>query len=150
MLALKTEKNDEGLTKLYARLSPALSLIYSNRNNQLLFASIEPDDEVLKSGKMYLKGLGVTNTPASTGTDRMRFSAGQKNTIYGAPVPFVIDMVTERPGDKKMSDEKKPLWMSLFNVKPQEAEKPVVPSQENKGEESKEFNEALQDGAIAF
>ena len=143
VLELKTEKGDTG-TKLYARLSPSQSLIYSNRNNQLLFASIEPVENFRNSGKTYLKGLGVTNQPASIGTDRMRFNAKQRNTIYGAPVPFVIDMVTERPGDKQMSDEKKPLWMSLFGVKPQETEKPAVKTPENKDDSGKEFTEALQ------
>lgn len=144
VLELKAEKSDTGLTKLYARLSPSPSLIYSNRNNQLLFASIEPVENFRNSGKTYLKGLGVTNQPASIGTDRMRFNAKQRNTIYGTPVPFVIDMVTERPGDKQMSDEKKPLWMSLFGVKPQESEKPVVKTPENKDKSGEEFTEALQ------
>ncbi|MGR7040488.1 GPO family capsid scaffolding protein [Klebsiella aerogenes] len=143
VLELKTEKGDTG-TKLYARLSPSQNLIYSNRNNQLLFASIEPVENFRNSGKTYLKGLGVTNQPASIGTDRMRFNAQQRNTIYGAPVPFVIDMVTERPGDKQMSDEKKPLWMSLFGVKPQEQEKPEVKVPENKDKSGEEFTEALQ------
>ncbi|MCQ3894251.1 GPO family capsid scaffolding protein [Klebsiella quasipneumoniae] len=144
VLELKAEKSDTGLTKLYARLSPSPNLIYSNRNNQLLFASIEPVENFRNSGKTYLKGLGVTNQPASIGTDRMRFNAKQRNTIYGTPVPFVIDMVTERPGDKQMSDEKKPLWMSLFGVKPQESEKPVVKTPENKDKSGEEFTEALQ------
>lgn len=144
VLELKAEKSDTGLTKLYARLSPSQSLIYSNRNNQLLFASIEPVENFRNSGKTYLKGLGVTNQPASIGTDRMRFNAKQDNAIYGTPVPFVIDMVTERPGDKQMYDEKKPLWMSLFGVKPQQPEKPAAQAPENKDESGKEFTEALQ------
>lgn len=136
VLALKAEAVDNGPMKLFARLCPTDSLIYANRRNQLLFASIEPDPDFRSSGKCYLKGLGVTSTPASVGTERMRFSAEKNNTIYGTPVPFVIDMVTERPGEKEMSDDKKPLWKSLFSVKEPEQEKPK--QEENKPEFSLE------------
>ncbi|HAT3712319.1 TPA: phage capsid protein [Serratia marcescens] len=145
VLELKAEATDAGLTKLYARLCPTDDLIYSNRRNQLLFASIEPVENFRGSGKTYLKGLGVTNTPASIGTDRMRFAAEQNNAIYGAPVPFVIDMVTKRPGDKDMSDEKKPLWQSIFGAKPQEPATPPPAAQQD----NKEFTEAMKGMAQA-
>ncbi|MBF8107394.1 GPO family capsid scaffolding protein [Serratia liquefaciens] len=148
VLELKSEVTDTGLTKLYARLCPTDDLIYSNRRNQLLFASIEPVENFRGSGKTYLKGLGVTNTPASIGTDRMRFNAEQNNAIYGAPVPFVIDMVTTRPGDKKMSEEKKPLWQSLFGAKQPEPAPVPVPVPAPQGD-NKEFAEALSGMAQA-
>lgn len=148
VLELKTEVTDTGLTKLYARLCPTDDLIYSNRRNQLLFASIEPVENFRGSGKTYLKGLGVTNTPASIGTDRMRFNAEQNNAIYGAPVPFVIDMVTTRPGDKKMSEEKKPLWQSLFGAKQPEPTPKPAPAPLPQGD-NKEFTEALSGMAQA-
>ncbi|MFS7187718.1 GPO family capsid scaffolding protein [Serratia proteamaculans] len=148
VLELKSEVTDTGLTKLYARLCPTDDLIYSNRRNQLLFASIEPVENFRNSGKTYLKGLGVTNTPASIGTDRMRFNAEQNNAIYGAPVPFVIDMVTTRPGDKKMSEEKKPLWQSLFGAKQPEPTPKPAPAPLPQGD-NKEFTEALSGMAQA-
>ncbi|MEX3171581.1 GPO family capsid scaffolding protein [Serratia quinivorans] len=148
VLELKTEVTDTGLTKLYARLCPTDDLIYSNRRNQLLFASIEPVENFRGSGKTYLKGLGVTNTPASIGTDRMRFNAEQNNAIYGAPVPFVIDMVTTRPGDKKMSEEKKPLWQSLFGAKQPEPTPKPASAPLSQGD-NKEFTEALSGMAQA-
>lgn len=148
VLELKSEVTDTGLTKLYARLCPTDDLIYSNRRNQLLFASIEPVENFRNSGKTYLKGLGVTNTPASIGTDRIRFNAEQNNAIYGAPVPFVIDMVTTRPGDKKMSEEKKPLWQSLFGAKQPEPTPKPAPAPLPQGD-NKEFTEALSGMAQA-
>ncbi|WP_413502313.1 GPO family capsid scaffolding protein [Serratia proteamaculans] len=148
VLELRSEVTDTGLTKLYARLCPTDDLIYSNRRNQLLFASIEPVENFRNSGKTYLKGLGVTNTPASIGTDRMRFNAEQNNAIYGAPVPFVIDMVTTRPGDKKMSEEKKPLWQSLFGAKQPEPTPKPAPAPLAQGD-NKEFTEALSGMAQA-
>ncbi|WP_241169251.1 GPO family capsid scaffolding protein [Serratia marcescens] len=148
VLELKSEVNDMGLTKLYARLCPTDDLIYSNRRNQLLFASIEPVENFRGSGKTYLKGLGVTNTPASIGTDRMRFNAQKNNAIYGAPVPFVIDMVTTRPGDKKMSEEKKPLWQSLFGAKQPEPAPEPAPVADRQGD-NKEFTEAMKGMAQA-
>lgn len=120
---LKHETQD-GITKLYARLCPTDDLIYSNRRNQLLFSSIEPtpDGNFRGTGRCYLEGLGVTDEPASVGTDRMRFNADKNAPVYGAPVPLVFNLVTEKTGDPKMSTDKKPSWRSLFNI--QEPEKP--------------------------
>lgn len=129
VLALRTGKED-GITKLYARLCPSVDLVYTNRRGQLLFSSIEPEPDFRGTGKCYLEGLAVTDSPASVGTTRIRFSADkEKNkSVYGAPVPLVINMVTERPGDKDMSGEKN--WRNLFGLNVPEPEPTPEPTPE--------------------
>jgi len=135
VLELKTEKED-GVAKLYARMCPTDDLIYTNRRGQLLFSSIEPEPNFRGTGKCYLEGLAVTDSPASVGTTRIRFNADKSKAIYGAPVPFVINMVTERPGEKYMSGEKAN-WRTLFGIKEPEQQKPE-PKKENENTFSNE------------
>jgi hypothetical protein len=72
--ALKVEK-DGDVVRLYAKISPSRSLLLMNQVwEQYLYFSIEPIENFAKSGKCYLGGLGMTDQPASLGTDEMRFS----------------------------------------------------------------------------
>ncbi|MGL4667608.1 MAG: P2 family phage major capsid protein [Saezia sp.] len=66
---------ENGVTKLFAILKPTLSLIEKNKAGQLCFCSIEPQPDFAKTGKTYLFGLGLTDTPDSTGTTALKFSA---------------------------------------------------------------------------
>ncbi|NDL64824.1 GPO family capsid scaffolding protein [Acerihabitans arboris] len=127
VLELKAEPVD-GLMRLFARLRPSIELMNQNARGQLLFSSIEPTPtgNFRGSGKCYLEGLGVTDSPASVGTDRIRFSAEKNNVVCGNLEPFFINNVTDLPGDKNMSDETKPNWRSLFGLKPKEEPATVV------------------------
>lgn len=84
-----------GLMKLYARLRPTAKLMSYNERGQKLFCSIEFEDDFRNEGRFYLSGLAVTDSPASVGTDRMRFSAKQRyfnqvcaKTLISKPVSF--------------------------------------------------------------
>ena len=70
---LKAEK-DGNITSLYARLMPNQWLLDINRQEQKLFTSMELDPEFAGTGKCYLVGLGVTDEPASLGTQELMFS----------------------------------------------------------------------------
>jgi len=72
--ALKAEK-DGDVIRLFARISPSRSLLQMNQVwEEYLYFSIEPTENFAKTGKCYLTGLGMTDSPASLGTDEMRFS----------------------------------------------------------------------------
>ncbi|SHO57882.1 GPO family capsid scaffolding protein [Vibrio quintilis] len=71
--ALKAEKKD-GQLRLFAKLTPNQYLLYANKNQQKLFTSIEPEPDYKGNGRCYLMGLAVTDSPASTGTTRLKFS----------------------------------------------------------------------------
>lgn len=77
--ALKVEDvtiNGEKKLGLFAQIEPTDDLVnIVNVLKQKVFTSMEIDPKFAGTGKAYLTGLGVTDTPASLGTDRLAFSA---------------------------------------------------------------------------
>jgi hypothetical protein len=69
----KTEKR----LALFAEIDALDSLVEINRKGQKLFTSIEINPNFAGTGKAYLMGLAVTNSPASLGTEMLKFCAGQ-------------------------------------------------------------------------
>ncbi|NAW84932.1 GPO family capsid scaffolding protein [Photobacterium halotolerans] len=74
---VKAAKSD-GKLRLFAKITPNKYLLEANAEGQKLFTSIEPDTDYLGSGKCYLQGLAVTDSPASTGTSMLKFSIGDR------------------------------------------------------------------------
>lgn len=108
VLELKAERDDEGILRLYARLCPGISLLQANANGQLLFLSPEftPDGNFRNTGKTYLEGLAVTDSPAGVSTTRLRFSRTKGKRI-GPYKPLAFDEVREFKKEKGMSKAKK-------------------------------------------
>lgn len=104
---------DDGLARLYVSLCPNMRLIFANHEDQLLFFSIEPEENWRGSGRTYLKGLAVTDTPASVGTTRLRFSSRRKKLTKQGYYSCVIS----RDGKIKQEDRMKN-WQKLFGIKP--------------------------------
>jgi len=72
---------------LEAQLKPNDRLLQLNDQGQKLFSSIEITPNFAGSGKAYLTGLGVTDEPASLGTQELYFSKQtHKNSFYAASV----------------------------------------------------------------
>ncbi|EDV2891134.1 phage capsid protein [Salmonella enterica subsp. diarizonae] len=103
---------DDGLARLYVSLCPNMRLIYANEEDQLLFFSIEPEEDWRGTGRTYLKGLAVTDTPASIGTTRLRFSRQRKLSEQG-----YYRYVISRDGKIKQEGKMKN-WQNLFGIKP--------------------------------
>ncbi|CDG77655.1 phage-related capsid scaffolding protein (GPO-like) [Acinetobacter baumannii 107m] len=81
VLALKTEKvtiNGEEKDALFAQIEPTQSLIELNKQKQKVYTSIEVDPNFANKGSAYLIGLAVTDSPASLGTEMLKFAAGAK------------------------------------------------------------------------
>lgn len=155
VLAVKAEEGDDGLMRLFAQLCPNNLLLQANRDGQLLFCSVEltPDGNFRGTGKTYLEGLGVTNTPASVGTTRLRFcNSKHGHRLFGALKPLVIDEVKEIKGTK-MTTEKKSTWHSLFGIKPKnfaEEKKAGNEGADDKMQALAEALTALEDRMMAF
>lgn len=92
---VKLGKSKDGKTQLLGRLNPNFRLIEMNRNSQRLFFSIEVEPKFADTGKAYLKGLALTDTPASLGTSQLKFSAQDSNAVLTQPEPLLFSM----PGD---------------------------------------------------
>ena len=67
------EEND-GIVSLFGELEPNEYGKQLNAADQKIFTSIEVTENFANSGKAYLTGLGLTDSPASLGTDKLKFS----------------------------------------------------------------------------
>ena len=63
-----------GQVALEAQLKPNQRLLYLNDQGEKLFTSIEVTPDFANTGKAYLTGLAVTDSPASLGTQELYFS----------------------------------------------------------------------------
>ncbi|MCG7585662.1 GPO family capsid scaffolding protein [Photobacterium sp. OFAV2-7] len=68
--------------RLFAKITPNKYLLDANADGQKLFTSIEPNPDYKGQGRCYLEGLAVTDSPASTGTTRLKFSKGGDHAPY--------------------------------------------------------------------
>lgn len=78
VLAVKAEEFDDNGKKrmgLYVQIEPTADLIAMNKARQKVYTSIEVREKFADTGKAYLMGLGVTDTPASLSTEMLQFSA---------------------------------------------------------------------------
>lgn len=68
-LAGKTEKR----LALFVEIEPNEQLIKANRAGQKIYTSIEVNPNFAGTGKAYLMGLALTDSPASLGTEMLEF-----------------------------------------------------------------------------
>lgn len=60
---------------LFVQIAPNEQLIKANRAGQKIYTSIEVNPNFAGTGKAYLMGLAVTDSPASLGTEMLEFVA---------------------------------------------------------------------------
>ena len=90
---------------LMAQIDPTDALVkLVNGLKQKVFTSIEIDPNFAKTGQAYMVGLGVTDTPASLGTDMLAFAAKHpeanplkarktnENTLFTAAAEVLIEL----------------------------------------------------------
>lgn len=78
VLAVKTGEVDidgEKSLGLFAQIKPTDEMLALNKAGQKIYSSIEVNPDFAGSGEAYLVGLGVTDSPASLGTDVLAFAA---------------------------------------------------------------------------
>lgn len=75
VLAVKAEELDDGRLALYAQIDPTPDLVAMNKARQKIYTSAEIDPDFAKTGKCYLTGLAVTDSPASLSTEMLAFAA---------------------------------------------------------------------------
>lgn len=98
VLEVKAEEVD-GRMRLFAVLAPNQAMIEFNQQDQKVYTSIEIQDNFANTGKPYLAGLAITDSPASLGTDRIKlFSANGNGRIHTLPELFVMEELHEEAG----------------------------------------------------
>lgn len=72
--ALTTEEED-GVLYLVAEIDPTAELLELSKKRQKVYSSIELEPNFADTGEAYLVGLAITDSPASLGTEMLKFSA---------------------------------------------------------------------------
>ncbi|MGK4478677.1 GPO family capsid scaffolding protein [Yersinia enterocolitica] len=66
-----------GRTALYAEIEPSERMKKLTEEGKKIYSSIELYPQFALNGKAYVVGLAMTDTPASLGTERLKFAAQQ-------------------------------------------------------------------------
>ena len=106
----------KGRMALYVRIEPHQDLIVMVRNGQKVHLSIEAQPNFANTGKYYLVGLGVTDSPASLGTGIMKFSTAiRQENLFSTPQETLINL-------PQVNDMNRDEFKQLLN----EAIKPLI------------------------
>ncbi|HCT3491615.1 TPA: GPO family capsid scaffolding protein [Klebsiella variicola] len=85
VVALSTEDITEGplagRTALYAEIEPSDRMVQMTNKGEKIYSSIELHPQFALNGKAYVVGLAMTDTPASLGTERLKFAAQNRVSV---------------------------------------------------------------------
>ncbi|ENB28284.1 GPO family capsid scaffolding protein [Escherichia coli] len=70
-----------GRTALYAEIEPTARMMSLLNDGKKIYSSIELEPQFSVNGRAYLVGLAMTDTPASLGTERLKFTAQQRQAV---------------------------------------------------------------------
>ncbi len=108
VLAVEARDVEDGKKALFAQIEPLPTLIEMNKKGQKLYSSIEIHPSFPTTGGAYLFGLGVTDSPASLGTEVLKFAAGaqanpfadrkaDKAVLFSAAQEFSLELEDQQP-----------------------------------------------------
>lgn len=146
VLSLKTETIDltvggkpEKRLALFAEIDALEPLVAMNKKAQKLYSSIEISPNFANTGKAYLVGLAVTDSPASLGTELLQFAAkaevnplaGRKQdpaNLFSAAEETSIEIATATVDDEaaKGMFAKIAAFVDTLTAKKEEPAAPVV------------------------
>ncbi len=162
--ALKAEEIDINGSKklaLFAQITPTDSLVELNKANQKIYTSIEISDKFADTGEAYLVGLGITDSPASIGTDVLSFAAQNQaanpfasrkqhaNNLFSEAIETVIEINEVSPSALDQLNAKFKDFLAGFNNKKTDDDSKF--GQVSQALNSQlEINQATQDQVKAF
>ncbi|MDC8757518.1 GPO family capsid scaffolding protein [Janthinobacterium fluminis] len=117
VIAVKAEEVDTDTGKklaLFAQIEPTPELVAINKARQKLFTSLEIQPNFANTERPYLVGLGVTDSPASLGTEALLFSANRKQStenLFSSAVEISLEF--DEPEGPKLADIVKNLFARL-------------------------------------
>ncbi|WP_051258218.1 GPO family capsid scaffolding protein [Desulfovibrio cuneatus] len=100
VLGVEARKED-AVVSLFAKLAPNASYVCAQQYGQKLFFSMELQPNFAGTGKAYLVGLAVTDSPASLATQETRFFTAQQGT---SPTYFLSSNCPALPPEPNMDD----------------------------------------------
>lgn len=126
---VKTETNKDG-TFLLAKLKPTSDFLKLNEAKQKIYTSIEMMTDFANTGKAYLVGLAVTDSPASLGTEAIQFSKNQPQAEN------LISSFLET--NLEIEAEKQSLFSRIFNFEKEKMQKPEQGGEETRRVQSRD------------
>ena len=88
VIALKAEPIKDGplagKMALFAALKPLPELVELNKRGKKIYTSIEIEPKFADTGEAYVTGIAVTDTPASLGTEVLKFNSKQSPQKYSS------------------------------------------------------------------
>lgn len=115
--ALEARPVEDGKLGLFAQLDPTDNLKSLNKARQKVYSSIEISPNFAESGKAYLVGLAVTDSPASLGTEMLTFAQQHPDIFKG-----------RKQHPENLFSEAVELDAALFADQPEPALSPADPS----------------------
>ena len=122
VISLSTEEITEGKlagrTALYAEIEPTDRMTQMLNDGKKIYSSIELEPNIEAVGGPYVIGLAMTDTPASLGTERLKFAAQQRASIMqfsnsaGEVAMFTECMEAELVASVQDSTEESRKWFS--------------------------------------
>lgn len=118
VLAIKAQERDDGKLQLLAELAPTESLIELVKQKQKVYTSVEINPNFADTGKAYLVGLAVTDSPASLGTEYLTFCAGAKHSPLADRKQHEGNLFTEAvETELEFTEEAVPVpWLDKFKA----------------------------------
>lgn len=110
VLALKAEDDGNGNRVLLAQIDPTDDLIKLNKSRQKVYWSIELNPNFAGTGEAYCQGLAITDSPASLGTEIIKFATQNKGALPDNLKSECIEAETF-----EAEDEPKPKGTDLFS-----------------------------------
>jgi hypothetical protein len=107
--ALDATENATGKLELFATITPSDDLVKLVGSMQKVFTSAEVSPKFADTGRAYLVGLAVTDTPASLGTEMLKFTAQHPESspltarkqhpdnVFGEATETVIEFTSGEP-----------------------------------------------------
>jgi len=75
VVAVEAREVEDGKLALFAQIDPTNEMVKMTTERQKIYGSIEVAENFANTGMAYLVGLGVTDSPASLGTEILAFAA---------------------------------------------------------------------------
>jgi len=81
VLALKADTDKDGNRVLMAQIDATDDLVKLSKERQKVYWSIELNPNFAATGEAYMQGLAITDTPASLGTEIIKFTTENKGNL---------------------------------------------------------------------
>lgn len=144
VLSLKTQEVEltiagekKKLLGLYAEIDANDQLVAINKADQKLFTSCEIHPDFAGAGEAYLIGLAVTDTPASLGTEALKFAVQSRSNVFSTAHETVIEILPATDS-ASMAEAAKTGFLSAFAAmfrseppKEQPAQQQPTPANDN-------------------